>query len=80
MATMDAISGGRFIFGVGLGYRDEEYTAFGSERSQRVGRLREALDVMKRLWTEEEVEHRGKYYQVSVSHKPSFRGGGLVKQ
>ena len=32
VATMDAICGGRFIFGVGLGYRDEEYTAFGVER------------------------------------------------
>ena len=64
VATMDAICGGRFVFGVGLGYRDEEYAAFGSERGQRVGRLRESLEVMKRLWTEEEVEHRGKFYQV----------------
>ncbi len=72
VATMDAICGGKFVFGVGLGYRDEEYTAFGSERSQRVGRLREALDVMKRLWTEEEVEHHGQYYQVPKV-KPSTR-------
>ena len=64
VATMDAICGGRFVFGVGLGYRDEEYAAFGSERGQRVGRLRESLEVMKRLWTEEEVEHHGKYYHV----------------
>lgn len=64
VATMDAICNGRFIFGVGLGYRDEEYTAFGVERGQRVGRLREALEVMKLLWTEEEVEFQGKYYQV----------------
>ena len=72
VATMDAICGGRFVFGVGLGYRDEEYTAFGSERSQRVGRLRESLEVMKRLWTEEEVEHRGEFYQVPKV-KPSTR-------
>lgn len=64
VATMDAICNGRFIFGVGLGYRDEEYTAFGVERGQRVGRLREALDVMKLLWTGEEMEFQGKYYQV----------------
>ncbi len=64
VATMDAICGGRFILGVGLGYREEEYTAFGVERGQRVGRLREALAVMKRLWTEEELEFHGKYYQV----------------
>jgi alkanesulfonate monooxygenase SsuD/methylene tetrahydromethanopterin reductase-like flavin-dependent oxidoreductase (luciferase family) len=64
VATMDAICGGRFIFGVGLGYRDEEYISFGVPRSERVGRLREALEVMKLLWTEEEVEFRGRYYQV----------------
>ena len=64
VATMDAICGGRFIFGIGLGYRDEEYMAFGTERSERVGRMRESLDLMKRLWTDEEVEFQGKYYQV----------------
>jgi alkanesulfonate monooxygenase SsuD/methylene tetrahydromethanopterin reductase-like flavin-dependent oxidoreductase (luciferase family) len=64
VATMDAICQGRFIFGVGLGYREEEYTAFGVERGQRVGRLREALEVMKLLWTAEEVEFLGKYYRV----------------
>jgi alkanesulfonate monooxygenase SsuD/methylene tetrahydromethanopterin reductase-like flavin-dependent oxidoreductase (luciferase family) len=64
VATMDAICQGRFIFGVGLGYREEEYAAFGVERGQRVGRLREALEVMKLLWTAEEVEFQGKYYRV----------------
>ena len=64
VATMDAICNGRFIFGVGLGYRDEEYTAFGLERGERVSRLREALEVMKLLWTQEEVEFEGKYYRV----------------
>ena len=44
----------------------------GSERGQRVGRLRESLQVMKRLWTEEEVEHRGKFYHVPRV-KPSTR-------
>ena len=68
VATMDAICGGRFIFGVGLGYRDEEYAAFGVERPERVGRLREALEVMKLLWTEEEVEFQGKYYHVPRSN------------
>ena len=64
VATMDAICGGRFIFGIGLGYRDEEYTAFGVARSERVERMREALEVMKLLWTKEEVEFQGKYYRV----------------
>ena len=51
VATMDSICGGRFIFGIGLGYRDEEYTAFGVDRTHRVQRMEEALEVMKRLWT-----------------------------
>ena len=64
VATMDAICDGRFIFGVGLGYRDEEYTAFGIERGEQVARLRESLEVMKLLWTQEEVEFEGRYYRV----------------
>ena len=64
VATMDAICDGRFIFGVGLGYRDEEYTAFGIARGERVARLRESLEVMKLLWTQEEVEFEGRYYRV----------------
>ena len=72
VATMDAICNGRFIFGVGLGYRDEEYTAFGIQRGERVGRLRESLQVMRMLWEEEEVEFQGKYYTVPRS-TPSTR-------
>ena len=64
VATMDAITNGRFIFGVGLGYRDEEYTAFGVRRRDRVARFLEALEVMKLLWTQEEVEFEGSYYHV----------------
>ena len=66
VATMDAICDGRFIFGVGLGYREEEYIAFGVRRQERVGRLIEALDIMKLLWAEDQVEYYGKYYQVPL--------------
>ncbi len=64
VATMDAICDGRFVFGIGLGYRDEEYGAFGVKTSERVGRMRESLEVIKRLWTEDELEFHGKYYNV----------------
>ena len=64
VATMDAICNGRFIFGVGIGYRDEEFAAFGIKSNERVGRLRESLELMKLLWTEDEVEYDGKYYQL----------------
>ena len=64
VATMDAICDGRFILGVGLGYREEEYAAFGIARGERVPRLREALAVMRQLWTEPEIEFNGRFYQV----------------
>ena len=63
-ATLDAMSDGRFILGVGIGYRDEEYTAFGVKRSERIGRLSEAMEIIRLLWTEDEVEYNGRYYQV----------------
>ena len=64
VTTMDAICNGRFIFGVGLGYREEEYSAFGIRRQDRVPRLLEALELMKLLWTQNEVEFEGSFYRV----------------
>jgi alkanesulfonate monooxygenase SsuD/methylene tetrahydromethanopterin reductase-like flavin-dependent oxidoreductase (luciferase family) len=65
VATLDVICEGRFIFGVGLGYREEEYAAFGMRRRERVPRLQEGLEVIKRLWTEEEVTHHGRFFQLT---------------
>ena len=73
IATLDAITNGKFVFGVGLGYRDEEYTAFGVQKGERVGRFNEAMDLIKRLWSEEEIEFNGKYYTVpktKISTRP----------
>jgi len=56
---------GRFIFGVGLGYRDEEYEAFGIRPRERVARFVEALQVIKRLWSEEEVTHHGRFFHLT---------------
>ena len=49
---------------MGIGYRDEEFAAFGIKSSERVPRLRESLELMKMLWTEDEVEYDGEYYQL----------------
>ena len=57
VATLDVISGGRFVFGIGLGYRDVEFDAFRVPRGQRVARFEETLALVKRLWTEESVSH-----------------------
>jgi alkanesulfonate monooxygenase SsuD/methylene tetrahydromethanopterin reductase-like flavin-dependent oxidoreductase (luciferase family) len=55
VASLDAIWRGNFVFGVGLGYREVEFDAFGVPRGRRVRRFEECLDVVKRLWTEERV-------------------------
>jgi alkanesulfonate monooxygenase SsuD/methylene tetrahydromethanopterin reductase-like flavin-dependent oxidoreductase (luciferase family) len=65
VATMDVICEGRFICGVGLGYRNEEYEAFGVQPSERVARFVEGLQVIKRLWTEEEVTHDGRFFHLT---------------
>ena len=64
IATLDCITGGRFVFGIGLGYREEEYAAFGVRREERIGRMRESLELIKRLWAEDELEYQGRYYTV----------------
>ena len=72
-ATLDVITGGRFIFGVGLGYRDVENAAFGIDPRTRVGRMEEALDVLERLWGGEPVSYQGKHFQlhdVRISLRP----------
>jgi alkanesulfonate monooxygenase SsuD/methylene tetrahydromethanopterin reductase-like flavin-dependent oxidoreductase (luciferase family) len=65
VATMDVICEGRFIFGVGLGYRDQEYEAFGVRREERVARFVEGLQVIKRLWSEDEVTHHGRFFHLT---------------
>ena len=55
MASLNAIWRGKFIFGVGLGYRDVEFDAFAVLRAQRVRRFEQCLEVIKRLWTEDNV-------------------------
>jgi len=64
MATLDVISGGRSVFGIGLGYREVEYKAFGTSEGERVRRLLENLEAVKRLWTEEKVTMKGSHFEL----------------
>ena len=64
VASLDVISEGRVVFGIGLGYRDIEYEAFNVERRHRVGRFLESLELIKRLWTEDEVSFEGKHFHL----------------
>src|SRR5438105_2927910 len=64
VASLDVMSEGRVVFGVGLGYREVEYEAFGVALKDRVPRMLEALDLIKRLWTEEAVTFEGRFFRV----------------
>lgn len=66
VATLDVLSGGRVIFGAGLGGVPSEFTAFGEEESPRTRaeKLDEGLDLLRRLWSGGTVEHRGRHYEV----------------
>ena len=55
-ATLDALCGGRLVFGVGLGYREVEYAAFGVDPSEKVRRFVANLDIIRRLWSGESVD------------------------
>ena len=60
--TLDVVSGGRAICGVGAGWLESEWVAAQLDFVSRGRRLDEALDVCKRLWTEEVVEHHGEFF------------------
>jgi probable F420-dependent oxidoreductase len=66
IATLDVLSGGRVIFGAGLGGSEGEFGKFGepTDAKVRAAMLDEGLDVMRRLWSGEEVTHHGEHYTV----------------
>src|SRR5262245_21995094 len=63
LATLDVMSNGRLVFGAGLGYRDVEFKAFGTTAQERVQRLEENLEAIKRLWTEDDVSMKGSHFE-----------------
>lgn len=64
IASIDQLSGGRFVLGIGSGYREDEFAAFGLRRSQRTRRMVESLSVMQQLWSGEPVVHHGDHFQL----------------
>jgi alkanesulfonate monooxygenase SsuD/methylene tetrahydromethanopterin reductase-like flavin-dependent oxidoreductase (luciferase family) len=64
VATLDQISNGRFILGIGSGYQVEELEAVGATRKERAARVEESLELMKLLWSGEEVTYEGKFWTV----------------
>jgi F420-dependent oxidoreductase-like protein len=88
-ATIDIISGGRVDMGIGAGWYEHEYAGYGYEflpPAGRIGQLREAIEIMKRLWTEDEVDYEGRHYRLhgaicrprprQVPHIPIWVAGG----
>jgi probable F420-dependent oxidoreductase len=62
IAALDHYSGGRFLFGIGAGWNREETTMMGGDFDHRWTQTRESIMAMKELWTKDEAEFHGKYY------------------
>ncbi|MGH7063889.1 MAG: LLM class flavin-dependent oxidoreductase [Stellaceae bacterium] len=77
-ATFDVLTGGNYVLGLGLGYRQPEFDAFGIPLAERAPRFNESVALMRRLWTEDRVTHRGRFYTVNdagLGAKPVRPGG-----
>jgi F420-dependent oxidoreductase-like protein len=70
-STFDVISGGRLDWGIGAGWYENEYKGYGFDfpaPKERIGMLREAVEIVKSMWTEPETSYDGKHYQLSRAH------------
>lgn len=87
VATLDRISGGRFLFGVGAGWNAEEMENHGTDFGTRFELMRERVLAMKTIWTEDEAEYHGRYVDFDPMmawpkparkpHPPVLVGGGF---
>lgn len=84
-ATVDVLSGGRFVLGTSAGYRPEEFAAYGLAFERRAALVDEALDILHGCWTQDGFSYEGEFFTVrDVSirprplqqpHPPVFYGG-----
>jgi len=85
VATLDQVSNGRFLFGVGAGWNIEEMSNHGTDPSTRFRRMRESVEAMKAIWTQDEAEYHGRIIDfdpiwswpkpVQKPHPPVLVGG-----
>src|SRR3954454_19855520 len=85
VASLDFLSGGRFLFGVGAGWNEEEMENHGTDPRRRFGLMRERVEAMKAIWTDDEAEYHGKQLDfdpiwswpkpVQKPHPPVLLGG-----
>src|SRR4051812_8936451 len=64
VASLDVISEGRCVFGIGLGYRECGFGGFGVQMRAGVPRMLESLELTRRLWPEEAVTHEGRFFRL----------------
>lgn len=66
-STLDVLSGGRLEWGIGAGWYENEYRGYGFEFPEakvRIGMLREAVEIVRSMWTEPETTYEGRYYRL----------------
>ncbi|CAI7999967.1 Uncharacterized protein Mb0978c [Geodia barretti] len=81
ISTLDRFSGGRFLLGIGTGWLREETEIMGGDFDHRWTQAREAIEVMRALWTQDTAEYHGRYYDfppVQCNPKPAQEGGPPV--
>lgn len=68
LTTLDVLSGGRLITGLGSGWSPEEFRAVGVPMKQRGARLDECLDILDALWTKNPAEYHGRHFDIDQAH------------
>jgi len=66
-ATLQLLTGGRFILGIGAGWKEDEYIAYGYEfpsAKVRIQQLEEGVQIIRKMWTEGKASFKGKYYRI----------------
>jgi alkanesulfonate monooxygenase SsuD/methylene tetrahydromethanopterin reductase-like flavin-dependent oxidoreductase (luciferase family) len=77
-ATLDWLTGGKAIIGLGLGYRQEEFDSIGVPFKERVPRFVEGVELIRKLWRDDSVVHKGRFHTVDkaqASIRPRQPGG-----
>jgi alkanesulfonate monooxygenase SsuD/methylene tetrahydromethanopterin reductase-like flavin-dependent oxidoreductase (luciferase family) len=64
IATLDTLCEGRLTLAAALGWRDFQFRAFEIPQAQRLGRFRDVIEIMRKLWTQERVSHHSDYFHL----------------
>jgi probable F420-dependent oxidoreductase len=85
-ATLDVLSGGRTILGIGVGWHEEEFALMGVPHKERGRRMEECIEVLQALWAGDRVSYQGRFYRfrdltidpkpLQKPHPPIWIGGG----